>query len=74
MEGHSKTESRKLVATMMDKKVKKTLSFTVALAGAVVLLYFAFRNIEWRSFYENLKQCNFWFILSVIAIQWIITT
>ncbi len=57
----------------MDKKVKKTLSFTVALAGAVVLLYFAFRNIEWQSFYENLKQCNFWFILSVIAIQWIIT-
>ena len=57
----------------MDTKVKKALTFTLALAGAVVLLYFAFRNIDWKNFYDNLTKCDFKLIIGVIAIQWFIT-
>ena len=57
----------------MNPKVKKTVTFTVAFAGAAVLLYFAFRNIDWQDFYDNLKKCDFRLIFGVIAIQWLIT-
>jgi len=57
----------------MKAKVKKIIGWLVGLAVAVLLLWFAFRTVDLDSFKEGLKSCNFWYILGVIAIQWLIT-
>ena len=57
----------------MNSKLKKTLTWTAALALAALMLVFAFKKVDWKDFGEILKGCNFWLILSTIAMQWLIT-
>ena len=57
----------------MNKKLKKTLTWIVALALAALMLVYAFKKVDWKDFGEILKGCNFWLILATIAIQWLIT-
>lgn len=52
----------------MNKKVSKGLKFTLSFALAAVLVYFAFKEVQWDEFFEGLRQTNWWYIsLSVIV-------
>lgn len=52
----------------MDKKVKKTLTYVLCMAIAVVLLYFSFRSVDWSAFGEALSSCRWgWVLLSMFT-------
>lgn len=57
----------------MRSKAKKTIIYTLLLLLAAVMLYFAFRKVEWDQFVEGLKSCDYRWILATIALQWLIT-
>lgn len=57
----------------MNTKVKKALKWAIAFLIALVLLYFAFRQINWSEFWTSLLSCNFWLVLATIVVQWLIT-
>ena len=46
---------------------KKSLKYLLSLAIAGLMLYFAFRGIDWNSFMEGLKQCRWGFIALSMA-------
>ena len=49
-------------------KIKKVLQWTLMLALAAVLLYFAFRGVKWEDFLSGIRSCNFsWIIVSMLA-------
>lgn len=55
---------------MKTKKIpiKKIVQMLLMLALACVLLYFSFREVKWDGFIEDLKKCNFyWIIVSMIV-------
>lgn len=52
---------------------KKIVEYSLLSLLTLALLYLAFRNIKWEDFWRGLKSCNFWWILSTMAIQWGIT-
>jgi len=52
----------------MRDKIRKVIKLTVSIALAAVLVYFAFRKVEWAEFWESLKCTNWWYIgLSVVV-------
>lgn len=52
----------------MKKKVSKGLKFLLSFALAAVLVYFAFRGVQWKEFFDGLMQTNWWYIaLSVVV-------
>lgn len=52
----------------MDKKVTKFLKYILSIGVAAVLLYFSFREVEWKDFVEGLRTCRWEFIImSMIA-------
>ena len=53
-------------------KIKDVIKYLLMLALAVVLLYFAFRDISWNDFMEGLRSCNYWWILLSMIISWIV--
>jgi len=49
-------------------KIKKVFQWTLMLALAAVLLYFAFRGVKWEDFISGIKSCNFsWILVSMLA-------
>ena len=49
-------------------KIKKVLQWTLMLALAAVLLYFAFRGVKWEDFISGVRSCNFgWILVSMLA-------
>lgn len=49
-------------------KIKKALQWTLMLAVAAVLLYFAFRGVKWEDFMAGVRSCNFyWILVSMLA-------
>lgn len=48
----------------MNSKVKKILKYTLSATLAVVLLYFAFRGVNWREFVSILGHCN-WLLVAL---------
>lgn len=57
----------------MSKTFKTIIKYTLAIGLAVLLLYLAFRKLNWNDFVTGLKSCNYWLILATIALQWFIT-
>ena len=48
--------------------IKKILKYILSVSIAVALLWFAFRDVEWVRFMEELRSCNWQFIaLSMVA-------
>jgi len=61
---------RKFAADMTEK-AKKIILYTVSLALAAVLLYFAFRGIDWKDFWITLGKCNWWWIIGGMIAAWL---
>ena len=55
----------------MTEKAKKIILYTVSLALAAVLLYFAFRGIDWKDFWITLGKCNWWWIIGGMIAAWL---
>lgn len=52
----------------MNAKLQKALKYVLSFGLAGVLVYFAFRKVEWAAFWESLKCTNWWYIgLSVVV-------
>lgn len=51
----------------MNQRLKNILKYTAAFALTVVLLYFAFRGLDWNAFVEGLRSCNYWWIFGAMA-------
>ena len=51
----------------MNKKISKFLKYILSAGGAVLLLYFSFREVEWKDFLEGLRSCRWEFILLSMA-------
>ncbi len=52
----------------MDKKTSNTIKYILSAGVAVLLLYFSFREVEWKDFMEGLRTCRWEFIvLSMVA-------
>ena len=47
----------------MNKKVGNILKYGLSILLAVVLLYFAFRKVDWNDFWAALKACRWEFVL-----------
>lgn len=51
----------------MNKKISKFLKYILSACVAVLLLYFSFREVEWKDFLEGLRSCRWEFILLSMA-------
>lgn len=49
------------------KSLRRTIQYFVLFLVALVLLYFAFREVKWSDFVTGLKSCNFWWIALSMA-------
>lgn len=57
----------------MTDKAKKVLKYLIWSLVGLAMLFFAFRNVDWAEFSTNLKQCNYWWIIGVFVVCWLIT-
>lgn len=57
----------------MNARLKKILKYALLLALVAVLLFFAFRGVNWKDFVDGLKSCRWEWIIGTIAVMWIIT-
>ena len=54
--------------SIMNKKISKALKYILSAGIAAVLLYFSFREVEWKDFVAGLRSCRWEFILlSMVA-------
>lgn len=53
----------------MDKKVSKALKITLSFVLAAVLVYFAFREVQWKEFFDGLGQTNWWYISITVVVS-----
>ena len=51
----------------MNEKLKKSLKYILSLSVAAVLLYLAFRRMDWAQFWAALKDCRWGFVLLSMA-------
>lgn len=51
----------------MNKKISKFLKYILSACVAVLLLYFSFREVEWKDFMDGLRSCRWEFILLSMA-------
>lgn len=51
----------------MKEIVNKTIKYILSAAVAVALLWFSFRDVEWKDFIEGLKECRWGYVLISMA-------
>lgn len=51
----------------MKEKVKKIFGYILSAAFAIVLLWFSFRDVEWKDFMDGVKSCKWEFIALSMA-------
>ncbi len=52
----------------MDKKASNIIKYTLSAILAVVLVWFAFRTVDWKTFWEDLQQTRWaWVVIYFIA-------
>lgn len=51
----------------MDKKISNIIKYILSAGVAVLLLYFSFREVEWKDFMEGLRTCRWEFIVLSMA-------
>ena len=57
----------------MAKKAANILKYTLSTALAVVLVWFAFRGVDWKAFWEGVQQTRWvwvalYFVAAILAI------
>lgn len=50
----------------MNANLKKVIRYFLVLSLTLVLLYLAFRKIDWNEFAKELKSCNYWWIFAAM--------
>lgn len=58
---------------MKKFSTKNLIKYTLLFLLMAVLLFLAFRNVNWNDFWTSLLSCDFKWILATMAMQWIIT-
>ena len=51
----------------MNKKTKDVLKYVLSLALAVVLVWYAFRSVDWKAFLEGLKMTRWIYLVPFFA-------
>jgi hypothetical protein len=51
----------------MNPRLKSVLKYSAAVILTVLLLYLAFRGMDWNAFVEGLRSCNYWWIFAAMA-------
>lgn len=51
----------------MNKKASKFIKYILSACVAIILLYFSFREVEWKNFVEGLRTCRWEYILLSMA-------
>lgn len=51
----------------MNSKLKSILKYVSVSVLTLFLLYLAFRGMDWNSFVEGLRSCNYWWIFAAMA-------
>lgn len=57
----------------MTDRSKKILKYAIWALVGLAMLFFAFRNVDWTEFSANLKQCNYWWIIALFFVCWLIS-
>lgn len=57
----------------MKITLKSFLKYALLLGLAAVLLWLAFRKVDWSEFWDSLRCCNYWWILATMALQALVT-
>ena len=52
---------------------KKVIKYALLLGLTAVLLWLAFRKVDWSEFWSSLRSCNYWWILATMALQAMVT-
>lgn len=52
---------------------KDIVKYTLLLILTAALLFLALRSVDWEQFTGTLGQCNYWWIIATMAVQWVIT-
>lgn len=51
----------------MNPRLKSILKYSAAVILTLLLLYLAFRGMDWNAFVEGLRSCNYWWIFAAMA-------
>ena len=51
----------------MTAKVRDTIKYVLSAALAVLLVWIAFRNVDWKAFLEGLKLTRWWYVIPFLA-------
>lgn len=51
----------------MKEKLKKAIGYILSAAFAIVLLWFSFRDVDWKDFIDGIKSCRWEFIVLSMA-------
>lgn len=51
----------------MTSKLLDILKYVAVTALTLLMLYLAFRGMDWNAFVEGLKSCNFWWLLAAMG-------
>ena len=52
----------------MDKKTTNIIKYTLSAILAVILVWFAFRTVDWKTFWEDLQQTRWlWIVIYFVA-------
>lgn len=51
----------------MSEKAKKALKYTISISGAIILLYFSFREVKWEDFVAVLSNCRWGYVLASMS-------
>lgn len=51
----------------MNPRLKSIMKYSAAVILTVFLLYLAFRGMDWNSFVEGLRSCNYWWIFAAMV-------
>ena len=57
----------------MKITLKSFLKYVLLLGLAAVLLWLAFRKVDWGEFWTILGECNYWWILATMLLQAVVT-
>ena len=51
----------------MNPRLKSILKYSAVSVLTLVLLYLAFRGMDWNAFVDGLRSCNYWWILAAMV-------
>ena len=51
----------------MNKKLSQAIKYILSAGVAAILLYFSFREVEWKDFIEGLRECRWEYIILSMA-------